>query len=86
MSERVPTVHRWSDDSDHSRVRGNANLKQSQAYPANFGLAVGRLFANRAGHSNEGVPFHDLPNLDVNSSDSWIDADLTSVLNALETL
>jgi hypothetical protein len=86
ISERCPTVFRWSDGSGQSRVRGNSHLKSTQAYPINFGLAVGRLFANIAGCSADGIAFHDLPNLDSCTSDSWGDADLDSVLNALETL
>jgi hypothetical protein len=86
MSERRPTVHRWSDNNGNSRVRGTSNLKATQAYPADFGLAVGRLFANVEGRSTEGVSFHDLPKLVVNTTDSWGDAGLDSVLSALEAL
>jgi hypothetical protein len=89
ISERRPTVDRWSDTSGQSRVRGTADLKATQAYPPQFGVAVGRLFANLhclGGRVSDGIPLHDLTHLVVGDTDLWEDARLDDVLRSLQAV
>jgi hypothetical protein len=78
------TVERW-DSEGHSRVRGNPYLKSTQAYPAAFGMAVGRMFANMD-CMPDGVPISQLGTLACDDTDPWDDASLSTVLRDLEAL
>jgi hypothetical protein len=83
---RCSTVERWEDESGRSRVRGNAHLKATQAYPPDFGLAVGRFFANTFGSSYEGLPLAELPHVVCDETHTWDDAALSDVLRDLAAM
>jgi hypothetical protein len=78
------TVERW-DCEGHSRVRGNPHLKQTQSYPAEFGVAIGRMFANMA-CIPDGVLVSELAMLSCDETDPWDDASLDRVLRDLDAL
>jgi hypothetical protein len=83
---RHTTVERWSEGAGgQTRVRGNQHLKESQAYPSEFGHAVGTFFANSVSMP-DGIPIHDLPALVLDESDTWPDACLDDVLRDLDAV
>jgi hypothetical protein len=78
------TVVRWDSDGQ-SRVRGNPHLKSTQAYPAAFGMAVGRMYANLPCRP-DGVPLSQLGMLSCDETDPWDDAALGDVLRDLDAM
>ncbi len=83
----VPTVRRHIDHNGIDRATGTSHLKETQAYPADFGRAVAAVMSNifacepRVG----GVHLVDLASA-VNTDDDWPDAELGVVLTDLLAL
>jgi len=82
----VTTVHRRTE-SGVEKVTGAPDLKGTQAYPPEFGRAVGRAMARfwAVVQRPNGVPVSLLPVISL-SDDLWEDADLPSVHAALSQL
>jgi hypothetical protein len=61
------------------KVRGNAQLKGTQAYPRDFGASVAHFYYNRIGSIADGVQLTRMSSLPC-SADAWDDASLQQVL------
>jgi hypothetical protein len=83
---RKPTVESWTDPDGVVKVRGNSQLKATQSYPAQFGVAVADFYVNSMGAVAEGYSLADLDRLACDTVDRWDDARLSDVLRDLSAL
>ena len=80
------TVHPTSVTEDRfgrRMVSGADDLKRTQAYPPEFGLAVAKTFFNNIVPDGYGSPLDKLVHNVAVSNDMWHDADLRTVANDL---
>ena len=73
------------DHNGNTQVNGTKQVKETQAYPARFGEAVARTYANEVTTNafGEGVGLDNLDQIQC-SDDPWEDANLEEVLRDLE--
>lgn len=88
VASTVATVSRFIDAAGIARATGTADLKSTQAYPVEFGRAVGTTYANILAREKpmDGVTISDLDDESVDMHDVWADAELETVLADLRKI
>ena len=87
--EVLDIARHYIDSKGISRVQGGSDLKQTQAYPIEFGREVARLWETFTDY-NMGSCLDHFPDfmqmLPYASTDDWADADMKAVFDDLELM